>query len=124
MGLSLEGPSANWIGASLDGQNAPGAETGITAAAGAPAEVRQDVAGLRLVQYEIRTTVQDHTLQLKRIDEQLGRIRESLEPKSADADLVENVKSMSRLVRIVGAGLGGLVLVLILLVAILLAHGR
>jgi hypothetical protein len=31
---------------------------------------------------------------------------------------------MSRLVRIVGAGLGGLVLVLILLVAILLAHGR
>jgi len=102
----------------------PAGETGLSADAGAPAEVRQDVAGLRLVQYEIRTTVQDHTLQLKRMDEQLGRIRESLESKSSDSDLVENVESMSRLVRIVGAGLGGLVLVLILLVAILLAHGR
>jgi hypothetical protein len=102
----------------------PAGETGITADAGAPAEVRQDVAGLRLVQYEIRTTVQDHTLQLKRMDEQLGRIRESLESKPSDGDLAENVESMSRLVRIVGAGLGGLVLVLILLVAIMLAHGR
>ncbi|HET8638184.1 MAG TPA: hypothetical protein VFL96_15145 [Acidobacteriaceae bacterium] len=102
----------------------PAGETGLAADAGAPAEVRQDVAGLRLVQYEIRTTVQDHTLQLKRMDEQLGRIRESLESKSSGSDLVENVESMSKLVRIVGAGLGGLVLVLILLVAILLAHGR
>lgn len=102
----------------------PAGETGLTADAGAPGEVRQDVAGLRLVQYEIRTTVQDHTLQLKRMDEQLGRIRESLESKSSDSDLVENVESMSRLIRIVGVGLGGLVLVLILLVAILLAHGR
>jgi len=102
----------------------PAGETGFAADAGAPAEVRQDVAGLRLVQYEIRTTVQDHTLQLKRMDEQLGLIRESLESKSSGSDLVENVESMNKLVRIVGAGLGGLVLVLILLVAILLAHGR
>ncbi len=103
----------------------PAGEAGITAdGAGAPGEVRQDVAGLRLVQYEIRTTVQDHTLQLKRMDEQLGRIRESLESRSSDSDLVENVESMNKMVRIVGAGLGALVLVLILLVAILLAHGH
>jgi hypothetical protein len=110
-----------WVAKSLPG----GEPSAASESAGAPGEVRQDVAGLRLVQYEIRTTVQDHTLHLKRMDEQLGRIRESLESKSSNsADLVENVESMSKLVRIVGIGLGGLVLVLILLVAILLAHGR
>lgn len=110
-----------WLAKSLPAVEAGGAGE----SASALGEVRQDVAGLRLVQYEIRTTVQDHTLQLKRMDEQLGRIQESLESKSSNsADLVENVESMSKLVRIVGIGLGGLVLVLILLVVILLAHGR
>lgn len=115
------GSALPWMAKAL-----PAAEAGAMAdGAGTPGEVRQDVAGLRLVQYEIRTTVQDHTLHLKRMDEQLGRIRESLESKSSNSDdLAENVESMSRLVRIVGFGLGGLVLVLILLVAIMLAHGR
>src|SRR6185437_15764823 len=56
----------------------PGA-VGVTAAgsAGVAQETRQDVAGLRLVQYETRTTVQDHSMQLKRMEEQLTRVRES-----------------------------------------------
>jgi hypothetical protein len=108
----------------LVAKSLPAIEAGALDGAGATGEVRQDVAGLRLVQYEIRTTVQDHTLHLKRMDEQLGRIRESLESRASDSDLAENVKSMSKLIRIVGAGLGGLVLVLIVLVAILLVHGR
>lgn len=88
-------------------------------------EMRQDVSGLRLVQYEIRTTVQDHSMQLKRMEEQLGRVRESIDSKASEnSELTESVRAMTKLMRLAGIGLGALLLVLIILMIVMLAHGR
>jgi len=88
-------------------------------------EVRHEVAGLRLVQYEIKTTVQDHSLQLKRLEDQLTRVQESVESDSSDsASVMESVKSTAKLVRLMGIGMGVLLVVLIIMVAMLMAHGR
>ncbi len=87
-------------------------------------EVRHEVADLRLVQYELRTAVQDQSLQLKRVEDQLTRIRQSLEPDSSQrSGLDATVKSTVKLVRLMGIGVGALLLVLIVMVAILMAHG-
>ena len=87
-------------------------------------EVRHEVADLRLVQYELRTAVQDQSLQLKRVEDQLSRIRQSLEPDSSQrSGLDATVKSTVKLVRLMGIGVGALLLVLIVMVAILMAHG-
>ena len=90
---------------------------------GVAQETRQDVAGLRLVQYEIRTTVQDHSMQLKRMEEQLTRVRESMDSRSSeDAEVAENLRAMTKLIRMAGVGLGALLLVLIVLVIVMLAY--
>jgi hypothetical protein len=90
---------------------------------GAAQEMRQDVAGLRLVQYEIRTTVQDHSMQLKRMEEQLSRVRESMESQSSESgNLAESVRSMTKLVRLAGMALGGLLVVLIVVVLVIAHH--
>jgi hypothetical protein len=86
-------------------------------------EVRHEVAGLRMVQYEIKTAVQEHSVQLKRIEEQLGRVRESVGVAQSD-DLAESVRTTAKLVQWIGIGLGGLVVVLIVMVIVLLARGH
>lgn len=109
------------------GEQQAGSGAGISGVIGISGiqEMRQDVSGLRLVQYEIRTTVQDHSMQLKRMEEQLGWVREALEAKQSDSsEVAESVRSMSKLIRIGGIGLGGLLVVLIVLVILMLAHGR
>lgn len=108
------------------GEQQAGSGAGISGVIGISGiqEMRHDVSGLRLVQYEIRTTVQDHSMQLKRMEEQLGRVRESLETKQSDSsEVAESVRSMSKLIRIGGIGLGGLLVVLIVLM-VMLVHGR
>ncbi|MGC2162309.1 MAG: hypothetical protein WA634_10395 [Silvibacterium sp.] len=84
-------------------------------------EVRHEVAGMRMVQYEIKTTVQDHSLQLKRMEEQLTRLRESLDSPDNN-ELTKSVKLTAKLVQMAGIGLGALLLVLLIMVAVLLAH--
>lgn len=107
----------------LNGEAGMADTTGATAAPGIAQETRQDVAGLRLVQYEIRTTVQDHSMQLKRIEEQLTRVRESVDSRSSeDAEIAENLRAMTKLMRLAGLGLGALLLVLIVLVIVMMAH--
>ncbi|MGH7134462.1 MAG: hypothetical protein ACREHD_01905, partial [Pirellulales bacterium] len=108
--------------AGLPNSENAGASTDQTAAPGMPADVRQDVAGMRMVQYEIRTTVQDHSQNLKRLEDQLGRVREAVDSKASDdAELTASVNAAMRKLRIVGFVLGSLLLVLILLVALLVA---
>ncbi|MFZ0662152.1 MAG: hypothetical protein WAM66_05625 [Acidobacteriaceae bacterium] len=114
-----------WVARALPALEAGalGAPISDAAAPGVAQETRQDVAGLRLVQYEIRTTVQDHSMQLKRMEEQLTRVRESMESQSsASTDLADSVRSMTKLVRLAAMGLGGLLAVLIVLVAVMAAH--
>lgn len=100
----------------------PGAAQGMGggATAGASAEMQQDVAGMRLVQYEIRTTVQDHSAHLKRMEEQLTRVRESVESKAANQELAENVQSAMKMLKMVGIGLGGLLVLLIVLAVVMI----
>lgn len=86
-------------------------------------ELRANVTSLETTQRDLRVSVQDQTLQLKRIEEQLTRMREASEKNAFEhAELVEDVKSIGNLVRVVGAGLAILLVVLILMVGALLAH--
>jgi hypothetical protein len=94
-------------------------------ATGSSQEVRQEVSGLRLLQYEIKTTVQDHSTQLKRLEEHLSQVRESFELDSSEnANVMENVKSTVKLVRVMGIGLGVMLMVLILMIGMMLVHGK
>lgn len=90
-----------------------------------PHEVRQEVSGLRLLQYEIKTTVQDHSMHLRRLEEQLSQMRESVEMDSADsASMKDDVKSTAKLIRVMGIGLGVMLMVLILLIGMMLVHAK
>jgi len=94
-------------------------------ATGSNAEVRQEVSGLRLLQYEIKTTVQDHSSHLRRLEDQLTQIRESVEGDSSEnSAVIEDMKSTVKLVRVMGIGLGFMLMVLILMVAVMLVHGH
>ncbi len=88
-------------------------------------DVQREVADMRLSQFELRTAVQDHSQHLKRVEDQLTRIRESLDSDSGgNSDLENTVKSTVKLVRVWwGLSVGALLAVLILMVAILMAHG-
>jgi hypothetical protein len=103
----------------------PTAEAGAGSEAemGLTHEGRHEMANLRMIQYEIRSTVHDHSLQLKRMEEQMIRVRESLESDSSDStELGETVKSTVKLVRLMGIGLGVLTIVLIIMVGLVLSH--
>jgi hypothetical protein len=94
-------------------------------AAGGSQEVKQEVSGLRLLQYEIKTTVQDHSMHLKRLEDQLTQVRESVEMDSAEsATVMDSVKSTVKLVRVMGIGLGVMLMVLILMIGMMLVHAK
>jgi hypothetical protein len=86
-------------------------------------ELRQDVTSIQTSQRDVRVAIQDQSLQLKRFEEQLVRMREASEKNAFEqAEMVEDVKSIGNLVRAVGAGLAVLLVVLILMVGALLLH--
>jgi hypothetical protein len=109
-----------WLARSMPGhEGAQGSEPGLLS------EGRSDISDMRIAQYEIRTTIHDHSLQLKRMEEQLTRIRESVDSKSADSDdLMDSVESTVKMVRMIGIGLGALLIVLIIMVGLSLGHAR
>jgi hypothetical protein len=86
-------------------------------------ELRENVTGIQTGQRELRVAVQDQALEIKRLEDQLSRLREATEKNNFEhAELVEDVKSIGSLIRAVGAGLAILLVVLILMVGALLAH--
>lgn len=104
---------------------APGAEggPGSEMETGLSHEGRHEIANLRMIQYEIRSTVHDHSLQLKRMEELMLRVRESTESDTREnMDLAESMKSTAKLLRLVGIGLGVLMVVLIVMVSLVLGH--
>jgi hypothetical protein len=91
--------------------------------AGVSNELRQNVTSIQTSQRDVRIAVQDQALQLKRVEDQLTRMREASEKNVYEqTELVEDVKSIGNLVRAVGAGLAVLLVILILMVGALLAH--
>lgn len=88
-------------------------------------EVRHEVAGMRVVQQEIRTTVHDHSLQLRRVEDQLSRVRESLVAEAAGSqDLVTSVKSTTKTVQVVGIAVCALLGFVLVMVMLLFLHSR
>jgi hypothetical protein len=100
-----------------------GAGLGQAQNAGVSKELRENVTSIQTSQREIRLAVQDQALEIKRLEDQISRLREAAEKNNFEhAELVEDVKSIGSLIRAVGAGLAVLLVVLILMVGALLAH--
>lgn len=124
-------PSENWLEAmkALMRLNpvmpwlAEGAKSGRGGESTTSSEIRDQVAGIRLVQYETRTSVQDQAVQLKRMEENLARVREALQ-STADRNLAETVKTTARTVRMALIGTGITLALVLIIVGMLLAHGR
>lgn len=92
-----------------DGQNA--------SLASLSAELKQNVGDLQLAQRDLRMTVQDQLVQMKRVEEEMHRTREATERNAFESsELVEDMKSVHSLVKRTGAVLGAMLAVLIGLV--------
>jgi hypothetical protein len=86
-------------------------------------EVKHQVGELQSSHRDLRLTLQDQTLQLKRFEEQVTRMREATEKNAFEhSELVEDVKSMHALVKTAASILGILLVALIIMVGFLLAH--
>lgn len=91
--------------------------------AGLSNEVRQTVAKIQAIQQDLNIVVQDQSVHLKLLEEELTRLRETSEKQAvAQTKLVEGVDSLAKLVRLAGLGLGVLLVTLIVMTAVLLAH--
>jgi hypothetical protein len=93
----------------------------------AQATVQEDLhAGLAEIQTdhrELTLQVQDQTVEIRRIEEQIGRLRIGVERNAAEqAVLAQDMKSLGTLVRTIGTGLAILLVVLIVLTSFLLIH--
>lgn len=99
------------------------AEGGAANDAGLSHEARHEMGNLRMIQYEIRSTVHDHSLQLKRMEDQMVRVREAMDSDNTEnAELADSMKSTVKLVRMIGIGVGILLVVLIAMVGFMLEH--
>ena len=106
---------------------------GATAAGASPAavealheELQQGLAEIQTGHRQLHLQVQDQTVELRRVEDQITMLRQSVERSATEhAELVADVKSLGNLVRTIGAGLAILLVVLISLTILLLTrhHG-
>lgn len=76
--------------------------------------IERSISEVQLAQRELRTNLQNHTLQLKRVDEQLVRIREEADQNFKEQqEKIEQVRSAIGTIKVVG-----IVSLVLLLVAI------
>ena len=88
-------------------------------------EVNKGFLDLQTSQKEIRTHVQEQSIQLKRIDDQLLRLRESTERNTMEhQELVEDLRSASKLVRTLSTVMIVLMIGVAAMVIFMLAHWR
>src|SRR5262249_2400328 len=88
-------------------------------------ELQQGLAEMQSTNRELHLQLQDHTVEIQRIEDQIAMLRQSVERTAAEhAKLVENVHSLSNLIRLFGAGLAILLIVLIVFAVLLLTHPR
>lgn len=87
------------------------------------AELKQSVGELQLAQRDLRMTVQEQLVQMKRLEEEMHRTREATDRYAFEAtDLVEDMKSVHSLLKKSAMIMGGMLLVLLGLVIYLLVH--
>ena len=88
-------------------------------------EVNKGFLDLQAGNREIRTHVQEQSLQLKRIDDQLLRLRESTERNTMEhQELVEDLRSASKLVRTLSTVMMVLMIGVAAMVIFMLSHWR
>jgi hypothetical protein len=88
-------------------------------------EVNKGFLDLQAGNREIRTHVQEQSIQLKRIDDQLLRLRESTERNTMEhQELVEDLRSASKLVRTLSTVMIVLMIGVAAMVIFMLAHWR
>src|SRR5277367_6057310 len=86
-------------------------------------ELHQGLAEIQTSHRELHLQVQDQTVEMQRIKDQITLLRQTVERNATDhTELVENVRSLSNLVRIIGGGLAILLVILIVLTAVLLTR--
>ena len=86
-------------------------------------ELHQGLEEIQTSHRELHLQVQDQTVEMQRIKDQITLLRQTVERNATDhAELVENVRSLSNLVRTIGAGLAILLVILITLTAVLLTR--
>lgn len=96
---------------------------GSNAAQAANDELHQELADIQTSHREMLLHVQDQTIGIKRMEEQIVRLRETVERNATEhAELVADVKSLGNLIRSIGAGVAILLVVLIVLTSLLLVH--
>ena len=98
-------------------------EGGSIGPSAAQEELHHGLAEIQSGHRELRLQVQDQTVEMKLIEEQITLLRHTAERNATEhAELVEDVKSLSSLVRTIGAGLAILLIVLITLTGLLLGR--
>ncbi len=86
-------------------------------------ELQQGLAEIEASHRELHLHVQDQTVQLRRIEDQITLIRHAVVSNVTEhAELAAEVRSLSNLVRTIGAGLAILLVILITLTGLLLAR--
>lgn len=99
------------------------AANGSPASEEAHSEIQQELAEIEASHRDLRLSVQDHSVELKRFEDQIVLLRQTVERNASEhAEVVEEVSSLRKLVLGIGIGLGVLLVVLIVLVGLLLAH--
>ncbi len=87
--------------------------------------VNRGLLDLQAGNREVRTQVQEQSTQLKRIDDQLLRLRESTQRNTMEhQELVEDLRTASTLVRGLSTVMIGLMVVVTAMVAFMLLHWR
>jgi hypothetical protein len=90
-------------------------------------EIREAIAAstakIQAIQRDVNAAAQDQALQSKRLEEEIIRLRDASEKYlAAQASLVEDVQQVNKLVLWSAAGLGVLLVVLIVMTAVLLSR--
>lgn len=90
--------------------------------AAAEEELQEGLAEIQSSHRDLHHQVQDQTVELQRVQDQITLLRETVERNAAEqADLIHKIRSLNHLVRIAGAGLMVLLVILIALVVYLIA---
>ncbi len=86
-------------------------------------ELHHGLAEIQTSHRELHLQVQDQTVEMQRIKDQITLLRQTVERNATDhAEAAKNVRSLSNLVRVIGAGLAILLVILITLTAVLLTR--
>lgn len=91
----------------------------------ATAELTRNVGEIALSQRDLRTVVQEQTVQIKRLEDEVNRAREAAERNNSDAtEIIDDVRSVQSTVRKASIALGVLLTALICLVIWTLVQGH